>query len=81
MDDAEEELKSKLMTLEKTAFDPLLTGRLESVWPRLMAIREQSGMLQARLDAAGVDSANGTEELDDQSLKTAKKVCDSTIGK
>lgn len=76
MDDAEEELKVKLMELDKAAGDPVLLGRLEQVWPRLMSMQEQSRMLQEKLNASGADNSTGAEELDENTFKTAKKVCD-----
>lgn len=75
MDDAEEELKKKLTQLERSIFDPSLNGRGEEIWARMLAIHENSKRLQAELDRAGTTVANqGEEEIDEQTLKTAKKV-------
>lgn len=79
MDEAEEELKTKLMELDKAAGDPVLLGRLEQVWPRLMSMQEQSRVLQEKLNAAGADDSNGSDELDEHTFKTAKKVCGRLI--
>ncbi|KAL4875337.1 nucleoporin complex subunit 54-domain-containing protein [Aspergillus karnatakaensis] len=77
MDDAEEELKKKLTQLERSVFDPSLNGRSEELWARMLAIREHSRRLQAEMERAGAKSAAQTEdELDDNSLKIAKKVLD-----
>lgn len=76
MDDAEEELKKKLVQLERAIFDPSITGRAEEIWARMLAIREHSRRLAAELEKAG--SGNGTdaaESLDENTIKTAKKVC------
>lgn len=75
MDDAEEELKKKLTQLERSVFDPSLNGRGEEIWARMLAIHEHSKRLQAEMDRAGVNvTMNGEDEIDEQTMKTAKKV-------
>lgn len=75
MDDAEEELKKKLTQLERSVFDPSLNGRGEEIWARMLAIHEHSKRLQAEMSRAGGNMASpGDEEIDEQTLKTAKKV-------
>lgn len=75
MDDAEEELKKKLTQLERAVFDPSLNGRGEEIWARMLAIHEHSKRLQAEMDRAGTNVvSNGVDEIDEQTLKTAKKV-------
>jgi nuclear pore complex protein Nup54 len=75
MDDAEEELKKKLVHLERAVFDPSITGRAEEIWARMLAIREQSKRLQAEIERAGNGAAAGADEaLDENVIKTAKKV-------
>lgn len=79
MDDAEEELKKKLTQLERSVFDPSLNGRGEEIWARMLAIHEHSKRLQAEMDRAGTNVVgNGEDEIDEQTLKTAKKVRSST---
>lgn len=80
MDDAEEELKKKLANLERSVFDPSLNGRAEEIWARMLAIREQSKRLQAEIERAGPSAAaQAEEELDESTMKAAKKVrIDST---
>ena len=76
MDDAEEELKKKLTALERSVFDPTLNGRGEEIWARMLAIREQSKRLQLEMDRAGGNTATqGDDELDENTMKTVKKVC------
>lgn len=76
MDDAEEELKKKLTQLERSVFDPSLNGRGEEIWARMLAIHEHSKRLQAEMDRAGTRvTANGDDEIDEATMKTAKKVC------
>ncbi|KAJ5937854.1 hypothetical protein N7454_004196 [Penicillium verhagenii] len=77
MDDAEEELKKKLVQLERSVFDPSLNGRGEEIWARMLAIHEQGKRLQAEMDRAGGNAAvNAEDEIDEQTMKTAKKILD-----
>ncbi|KAF7113629.1 hypothetical protein CNMCM5793_002985 [Aspergillus hiratsukae] len=76
MDEAEEELKKKLAQLERSVFDPSLNGRAEEIWARMLAIREHSKRLQAEMEKAGATAAQGEEELDEDTMKTAKKILD-----
>ncbi|KAL4900277.1 nucleoporin complex subunit 54-domain-containing protein [Aspergillus multicolor] len=76
MDEAEEELKKKLAQLETSVFDPTLSGRSEEIWARMLAIREHSTRLQAELERAGSTGAKGEDELDEETMKKAKKVLD-----
>ncbi|OOG00861.1 hypothetical protein ASPCADRAFT_202694 [Aspergillus carbonarius ITEM 5010] len=77
MDDAEEELKKKLSLLERSVFDPSLNGRGEEVWARMLAIREHSRRLQQEMERAGPSAAaQADDELDEQTMKTAKKILD-----
>ena len=75
MDDSEEELKKKLAQLERSVFDPTLNGRGEEIWARMLAIREHSKRLQVEMDRAGANAATqGEDELDENTIKTVKKV-------
>lgn len=77
MDEAEEELKKKLAQLERSVFNPSLNGRAEEIWARMLAIREDSKRLQAEMEKAGASTAaQGEEELDENTMKTAKKILD-----
>ncbi|KAG2415312.1 hypothetical protein HFD88_006503 [Aspergillus terreus] len=77
MDDAEEELKKKLAQLERSVFDPSLNGRAEEIWARMLAIREQSKRLQLEIERAGPSAAAQAEdELDETTMKAAKKILD-----
>ncbi|KAJ5682324.1 Nucleoporin NUP57 [Penicillium macrosclerotiorum] len=77
MDDAEEELKKKLAQLERAVFDPSLNGRGEEIWARMLAIHEHSKRLQAEMERAGpAAAANAEDEIDEQTMKTAKKILD-----
>ncbi|KAJ5082594.1 hypothetical protein N7532_011637 [Penicillium argentinense] len=77
MDDAEEELKKKLNQLERSVFDPSVSGRSEEIWARMLAIHEHGKRLQAEMERVGANTnLNGDDELDEQTLKTAKKILD-----
>lgn len=79
MDDAEEELKKKLTQLERSVFDPSLGGRAEEIWARMLAIREQSKRLQMEMERAGPRAAaQADDQIDENTMKTAKKVCFDT---
>jgi len=53
MDQAEEELKKKLVELEKRTFDPVLSGRQEEIWARMSGVRERARILQEETDRLG----------------------------
>lgn len=75
MDDAEEELKKKLIQLERSVFDPSIIGRAEEIWARMLAIREHSRRLAAEIDkSASSKAANVEDSLDENAIKTAKKI-------
>ncbi|EED14826.1 nucleoporin, putative [Talaromyces stipitatus ATCC 10500] len=76
MDDAEEELKKKLIQLERAIFDPSITGRAEEIWARMLAVREHSKRLAAEIEKTGSAGSNneGEAALDENAMKTAKKI-------
>lgn len=75
MDEAEEELKSKLAQLERAVFDPSLNGRSEEIWARMVAIRDRSTRLKQQIANAGPGVSGETNgELDEETMKTARKV-------
>ncbi|CAI7568020.1 hypothetical protein PCG10_009786 [Penicillium crustosum] len=76
MDEAEEQLKKKLVELERAVFDPSLSGRAEEIWARMLAIHEHSKRLQVEMDRAGVNVTQAEDDIDEQTLKTAKKILD-----
>lgn len=76
MDGAEEELKKRLVLLEKGAFDPVLSGRQEEIWARMSGIRARAKMLQEEQERLGgrVNGAEEGEVLDEASMAMVKKV-------
>lgn len=74
MDNAEEELKSKLEKLHREVFDPSLDARQQEIWARMLGIRERTKRLKMEMEKVA-PSANGEEPtLDEETIKAAKKV-------
>ena len=75
MDSAEEELRQRLLVLERSVFDPALNGRGEEIWARMVSVRERGRQLQYEFEKAGrsmmQDQAQG---IDEEVMKRAKKV-------
>ena len=75
MDSAEEELKKKLLVLEKSVLDPALNGRGEEIWARMVNVRERGRLLQAEFERAGRNLVGEQSQgIDEEILKRAKKV-------
>jgi len=75
LDSAEEELRKRLMTLERGVFDSALTGREEEIWARLLGVRKRAKQLQLEFDKSGRGLLNGSDnQLDEEVAKKAKKV-------
>ena len=75
MDSAEEELRKKLLLLERSVFDPALNGRGEEIWARMVSVRETGRQLQRQFEKAGrsVRQENGGI-IDEEVMKRVKKV-------
>ncbi|KAJ4289758.1 Nucleoporin nup57 [Kalmusia sp. IMI 367209] len=94
MDQAEEDLKKKLLELEKRAFDPINGGRQEEIWARMSSVRERAHVLQKETEklsnaADGLQNGGSLSEEDqaqlekilkgyDQQLQHLKKMVDDT---
>ena len=75
MDSSEEELRKKLMQLERKVFDPALNGRGEEIWARMVSVRERGRQLQREFEIAGSGLASeGGKGLDEEVMAKAKKV-------
>ena len=75
MDSAEEELRKKLLTLERNVFDPALNGRAEEIWARMVSLRERGRLLQREYEKAGRSLGEGKAGvIDEEVMKRAKKV-------
>lgn len=76
MDSAEEELKMKLLALEKKVMDPALNGRGEEIWARMVSVRERGRQLQKEFEKAGRAVPREQEQaMDAEVMKKATKVC------
>ena len=75
MDEAEEELKKKLASLERHVMDPALEGRSEGIWARMVGVRERARALQEDMEmTARVAAKSQPETMDGEVLKKAAKV-------
>ncbi|PVH99634.1 hypothetical protein DM02DRAFT_614878 [Periconia macrospinosa] len=76
MDQAEEELKKKLMELEKKTFDPVLGGRQEEIWARMSGVRERAHILEKETERLGkaLDGQQEPEVLSEADLQALDKI-------
>lgn len=75
MDSVEEELREKLLKLERSVSDPALNGRAEEIWARMVSVRERARLLQREFERAGQvvgDEVGGA--MDEEVMKRARKV-------
>ena len=79
MDQQEEELKKKLMQLEKQTFDPVLGGRQEEIWARMSGVRERARILKEETEKLGktIENQQNGELLSEEDQKALEKVCNS----
>jgi nuclear pore complex protein Nup54 len=76
MDTQEEDLRKKLVELEKKTFDPILGGRQEEIWARMSGVRERARILQEETEKLGknIDSQQNGELLSEEDQKALEKV-------
>ena len=75
MDSTEEELKKKLLALEKKVMDPALNGRGEEIWARMVSVRERGRQLQREFEKAGRTWPQKQKQgIDEEVMKKATKV-------
>ncbi len=74
MEHDEQELKEKLLSLEKQVCDPALSARAEEIWARMVGVRERARVLKEEMGkrAVGIEGS-----LDEESVRRAEKVCSS----
>ena len=76
MDGPEEELRNKLLLLERSVLDPALNGRSEEIWARMVSVRERGRLLQREFEMVGrVPSREQGQVVDEEVMKRVKKVC------
>ncbi|KAF3003018.1 hypothetical protein E8E13_006270 [Curvularia kusanoi] len=76
MDTQEEELRKKLVELEKKTFDPVLGGRQEEIWARMSGVRERARILQEETEKLGkhIESQQDGELLSEEDQKALEKL-------
>lgn len=75
MDGPEEELRNKLLLLERSVLDPALNGRSEEIWARMVSVRERGRLLQREIEKAGRGlSQEQVQVVDEEVLRRVKKV-------
>jgi len=74
MDNAEEELKTKLEKLQQQVFDPSLNAREQEVWARMLGIRERAKRLKFEMEKLSPKAVDEEATLDEETVKAAKKV-------
>jgi nuclear pore complex protein Nup54 len=80
MDNAEEELKSKLEKLERAVCDPGLDAREQEIWARMLGIRERAKRLKAEMDKITPAALSDEPVLDGETVKQAKEVRRIDVG-
>lgn len=80
MDNAEEELKSKLEKLQREVFDPSLNAREQEVWARMLAIRERAKRIKLEMERLSPAASEKDSTLDEETIMAAKKVNLSRFG-
>lgn len=76
MDGPEEELRNKLLLLERSVLDPALNGRSEEIWARMVSVRERGRLLQREFEKAGrVLLQEQGQVVDEEVMIRVKKVC------
>lgn len=76
MDGPEEELRNKLLLLEKSVLDPALNGRSEEIWARMVSVRERGRLLQREFEKAGRGLSHEQGQMvDEEVMRRVKKVC------
>lgn len=80
MDQQEEELKKKLIQLERQTFDPVLGGRQEEIWARMSGVRERARILQEETEKLGkvMESQQNGELLSEEDQQALNKVNSSS---
>ena len=72
----EEDLRTKLLALEKNVTDPGLGARGEEIWARMLIVQDRARTLRTDIEKAGTDTP---DVLDEETSRQAKKVRSSTL--
>lgn len=75
LDNAEEQLREKMLKLDTSVFDPALNGRAEEIWARMVSVRERTRQLQRESERLGKSMGKEEEQVvDEEVMKRANKV-------
>jgi len=77
MDNAEEELKTKLEKLQREVFDPSLNAREQEVWARMLSVRERAKRLKMEMEKIAPAANEEDSTLDEETVKAAKKTLEA----
>ena len=71
LDKDEDDLNTKLESLDRRMSDPALSARTEELWSRLILLRGYADSLRSEINGRGVDAADGSlgEELEAKAKK------------
>ncbi|KAI5861103.1 nucleoporin complex subunit 54-domain-containing protein [Durotheca rogersii] len=75
LDKDEDELKTKLETLDRAVTDPALSARTEELWSRLIMLRGYAESLQTELDRRGAEAQEGG--IGEEAQAQAKKLLEA----
>ncbi|KAI0845834.1 nucleoporin complex subunit 54-domain-containing protein [Daldinia vernicosa] len=74
LDKEEDELKTKLETLDRAVTDPALSARTEELWSRLIMLRGYADSLQNEINKRGTEAQEGIgEEIEAQAKEILEK--------
>lgn len=65
----EEDLRTKLMELEKGVNDPGLGARAEEIWARMITVQERARLLRSEIEKSGSQSLSILDETTEQRVK------------
>lgn len=65
----EEDLRTKLMELEKGVNDPGLGARAEEIWARMVTVQERARLLRVEIEKSGSQSLSILDETTEQRVK------------
>lgn len=68
----EEDLRTKLLALERGVSDPGLGARGEEIWARMLTVQERARLLKSEIEKSGAETP---DMLDEEMSRRAKKVC------
>ncbi|KAI1379052.1 nucleoporin complex subunit 54-domain-containing protein [Hypoxylon crocopeplum] len=69
LDKEEDELKTKLETLDRAVSDPALSARTEELWSRLIMLRGYADSLQSEVNRRGAEAQEGIGEENEAQAK------------